>query len=72
MSNLIKKYPVIDFLEVYDMFFLIFSAKKIQLYGCVVESSEAAIFRLAVLDQKEISELRRPFYFVVEGLLANN
>lgn len=54
------------------MFFLIFSAKKIQLYGCVVESSEAAIFRLAVLDQKEINELRRPFHFVVEGLLANN
>ena len=33
---------------------------------------EAAIFRLAVLDQKEISELRRPFHLVVAGILSNN
>ena len=31
---------------------------------------EAAIFRLAVLDQKDISELRRPFHLTVTGLLA--
>lgn len=31
---------------------------------------EAAIFRLAVLDQKDISELRRPFYLVVTEILA--
>lgn len=31
---------------------------------------EAAIFRLAVLDQKDISELRRPFHLTVMGLLA--
>ena len=33
---------------------------------------EAAIFRLAVLNQKDISELRRPFYLVVTGILAKN
>lgn len=32
---------------------------------------EAAIFRLAVLDKKDISELRRPFQLVVQGVLAN-
>ena len=33
---------------------------------------EAAIFRLAVLNQKDISELRRPFHLVVTGILAKN
>lgn len=33
---------------------------------------EAAIFRLAVLDQKDISELRRPFHLVVHGILSNS
>lgn len=33
---------------------------------------ESAIFRLAVLNQKDISELRRPFYLVVTGILAKN
>lgn len=33
---------------------------------------EAAIFRLAVLNQKDISELRHPFYLMVTGILAKN
>lgn len=33
---------------------------------------EAAIFRLAVLNQKDISELRLPFHLVVTGILAKN
>ena len=33
---------------------------------------EAAIFRLAVLDQRDISELRRPFHLAVTGILARD